>query len=137
MKPWPKLKQGEVLWRSPDAEGVEEISPGLSRPATIPRLVRCQDSGTSKGYENGWGVLRRTILAPLQGAEHFSFVVRGYRCAQPPANVWHPFAMPERGFVSRSTLAAKGVLHALHNSVASEAAAGHRPALLSNKGARA
>lgn len=76
-----------------NAEGVQEISPGLSRPATLPRVTRPHDSCTLKGCEDGLDFMRRGFLAPLQGAGDFLSVVLGYRCAQPQANFRHPFRM--------------------------------------------
>jgi hypothetical protein len=104
-KPWPTARLGEVLWNNENARGVPEISRGLRRTATTPPDTRSNNFCTLKGCENGSDFLRRTILAPLQGAEDFSFVSGGYRCAQPPANFSHPFRMPGRGSASRSRFA--------------------------------
>src|SRR2546425_477589 len=90
---WPKVWLGEVLRRNQNAEGVPEISRRLRSTATIPPDRRPHLSCTLKGCGNGSHVLRRTIPAPRQGAARFSFVVRGYRCAQPPANFRHPVGM--------------------------------------------
>jgi len=76
-----------------NAEGVLEISPGLSRPATLPRVTRPHVSRTLKGCEDGVGFAPRGFLAPLQGAANVWAVVLGYRCAQPQANFRHPFRM--------------------------------------------
>ena len=91
MKPWPKVSSGELLALNRNAEGVQEHSRGLRSAATIPPDVRPHFSCTLAGCENGAGDLRRTILAPRQGADGVLPMVRGYRCAQPPANLWHPF----------------------------------------------
>ena len=129
MKPWPSVRLGGAsvrASRSQNAEGVPEGSRGLRSIATIPPDTRSHFSCTLKGCENGWGVLWRAIRAPLQGAGVLAFVVRGYRCAQPPANVWHPSRMPpERGCVrntTRSTSASWGVLHTFERIVRGEAA---------------
>jgi hypothetical protein len=135
-KPWPTVRLSEVLWNNENAEGVPEISRGLRRAATTPPDTRPNNLCTLKRCENGSDFLPRTILASLQGAGDFSFVFRGYRSAQPPANFSHPFRMPGRGSASRSTLAAHNASDLSTDSVADEAAAGHRPALRSRKVAR-
>jgi hypothetical protein len=90
-KQWPTVRLGEVLALNRNAEGVQEHSRGLRSTATIPPDRRLHLSCTLTGCENGAGDLRRTILAPRQGADDVLPMVRGYRCAQPPAGFWHPF----------------------------------------------
>ena len=92
MKPWPKVRLGESYMKN--AGGVPAGSRGLRRAATIPPDSRSRQPRTLEGCQV---TLVWAALAPLRGAGVFASVVRGYRCAQPPATSSHPFGMRDIG----------------------------------------
>jgi len=92
MKPGYKLTEVGVI---PEAGGFTAISRWLS--AATPPVCRRKPFRILEGCQPG---LKNRRIAPalsplrsLQDREFHSSMVRGYRCAQPPANGWNPSRM--------------------------------------------
>ena len=85
-----------------NAGGVPEISRGLSESASDTPGQRSPMARTPEGCQNHSPPI---VLRPLRGREICGDVFRGCRCAQPPANGWHPFRMRLRAPTSDSAKA--------------------------------
>lgn len=82
-----------------NAGGVPEISRGSSESASDTPGWRPQTSRTPEECQNH---ARRNILRPSQGREIGARVFRGCRCAQPPANFFHPSGMMRAATADKS-----------------------------------
>ncbi len=81
----------------PEPGGFGAISRWLRSNATIPPVSSDETDCIPEGCQRAWNdaahEMFRIGLRSLRDRIRSSFVVRGYRMAQPPANGWHPSGM--------------------------------------------
>jgi hypothetical protein len=61
---------------------------------------------TLKGLQNHRARISRT----LSGCKNLLNAIRGYRCAQPPANFWQPFRLLQTAHVRRANLTGEEII---------------------------